>query len=577
VLYVSPLKALNNDVFVAPGGPSAAEAPFWRAEPMSRDFHFSERIGLFLEEANHSLDDPGFPDKLRREHCMDETAAALLLDFLRRQKERTRCDLPHRHHLVVEHVETGPGGVPGGRQLIIHTVWGGRVNRPYAIALQAAWQERFGERIEVFAADDCIYLVLPRDVAAANLLAMVASTTVESQLRKRLESSGFFGARFRECAARALLLTRRSINQRLPLWLSRLRSQQLLESVLDREDFPILLEAWRTCLRDEFDLHGLQKLLVELESGVISWSETRRLAPSPFAQTMTWGQINAYMYRDDTPTGDTRSRLREDLLREAVFTPELRPAVARDLIDRFEAKRRRTAPGYSPQSSRDLLDWVKERSAIPLPEWNELLDAMERDHGDEAKAELWETDFLPARVQPYDTAWLDAAMQQADLLWVGGARQRARFCFESDMPLIREEPGEDSAAEELPAEVAALFPDPAGRYDFAALLARADRAPAVLAGQLWNAVWRGLLTNDAFAALRRGIETGFKAPDVAAGARGRRRPSRRLTSRRPSFSRWKNSLPFAGNWRLLPQTPPEDDPIAGEERGKERVRLLLDR
>ena len=112
----------------------------------------------------------------------------------------------------------------------------------------------------------------------------MSSARLEALLRGKLEGSGFFGARFRECAGRALLLTRRKFNERLPLWVSRLRSKKLLEAVLAYPDFPILLEAWRTCLQDEFDLEALRALLAECESGAINWSEVYRDTPSPFAQ-----------------------------------------------------------------------------------------------------------------------------------------------------------------------------------------------------------------------------------------------------------------------------------------------------
>ncbi len=233
----------HNDVFVLPGSPKEAAAPFWKGEENGRDFHFSERIGRFLEEADGLLDDPDFLRSLQEKHCMDAKAAESLIDFLKRQREATGSRLPHRHHLVVEFVSTGPGGTP---QAVIHTMWGGLVNRPLAMALGAAWQERFGYRPEIYLSNDCIVAQLPHEISAEELLSLVDSSNVETLLRKRLEGSGFFGARFRECAGRALLLPKRRFNQRMPLWLSRLRSQKLLDAVRNFEDFPILLEAWRT-------------------------------------------------------------------------------------------------------------------------------------------------------------------------------------------------------------------------------------------------------------------------------------------------------------------------------------------
>jgi len=370
----------HNDVYVLPGSPSVKEAPFWKAEELNRDAHFAELVGLFLEEADGRLKDPAFLAELRRDYCLDPAAAEALLDYLARQREHAGCPLPHRHHLLVEHVETGPAGHPGN-QVVLHTMWGGRVNRPFALALAQAWEERFGDPVETFTSDDAVYLVLSREIAGAEVLSLVTGARLEELLRKGLEGSGFFGARFREAAGRALLLTRRRYNERLPLWVSRLRSKKLLAAVSNYPDFPLLLEAWRSCLRDEFNLDILQERLAECETGAITWSETRTLSPSPFAQVMSWRQMNHYVYIDDTPAGKTASNLRGDLLREVAFTPNLRPAISPAVIAQFEAKRRRLAPGYSPGTPRDLLDWVKERLLIPQEEWQQLLAAIQRDHG----------------------------------------------------------------------------------------------------------------------------------------------------------------------------------------------------
>ena len=368
----------HNDVFVLPGNPKAEAAPFWKAEENDRDFHFSECIGKFLEEADGQLENPSFAESLQKRNCMEPEAGAKLIDFLKRQKEATGCPLPHRHHLVVEFVSAGPGGTP---QAVIHTMWGGRINRPLSMALDAAWHARFGHRLEIYVSNDCIVFQLPHEIGGEELLSLVESTRIESLLRARLEGSGFFGARFRECAGRALLLPKGRFNQRMPLWLSRLRSQKLLEAVLNYEDFPILLETWRTCMQDEFDLESLKRVLTELESGSISWTEVHTAYPSPFTQSDWWRQVNQYMYMNDTPRPDKISRLRGSLLREVVFTAGLRPTVSRRLVEQFELKRKRLSPGYSPQTSRELVDWVMERVAIPKGEWEDLLEAMKRDHG----------------------------------------------------------------------------------------------------------------------------------------------------------------------------------------------------
>jgi len=368
----------HNDVFAVPARSAGVDAPFWKNEGFRRDFHFSSRISVFLEHANERLDDLEFISELQHECGMDSPSIHRLIDFLKRQKNHTRCDLPHRHHLLLEVVRSGPDGVPGN-QLVLHTLWGGRVNLPLAMALEAAWEERFTQRLEIFSGNDAIVLHLPHEVEEEDILTLVTATTVESLIKKRLEGSGFFGARFRECAGRSLLITANSIHERMPLWMNRLRAQKLLNRVQRYADFPILLEAWRTCLQDEFDLENLKSILDELASGSISTSVTATMTPSPFARGISWNQINEFMYRNDQPLGRDRSNLKESLFEEVVFSPDFRPAVSNDIVNQFERIKQRLSPGYAPQTPMDLIDWTKDRLFIPLPEWEALLQAMKQE------------------------------------------------------------------------------------------------------------------------------------------------------------------------------------------------------
>ena len=720
-------------------------------------------MGLFLEWAQERLEEPGFADQLGQEYGLDKASAQVLTGFLKNQQEAAHAPLPHRHHVLVEHAAAGPDKAPGS-QIIIHTFWGGRVNRPLGLALAAAWEERYGTRPEIFAGNDCLALVLAPDERAGEVLSLVKSSTVEELLRRRLEGSGFFGARFREAAGRALLLRRPRFGERLPLWMSRLKSQKLLDAVRSYPDFPILLEAWRTCLQDEFDLQNLTRLLAELESGLISRTETDTAQPSPLARSVAFTQINDYMYRTDEPRSGGPSNLSRDLLAQVVHSPELRPAIDPDLAEGFQQKAQRLHPGYAPSDARDLVDWVKERLAIPDREWQQLLAAMERDHGldrpgllreagpklvrifparaaaplvaalenldrvvralegegervetmplapdaslvQEAqspgngmdpeellpwflgewlrcygplpeefvgrtlglgparlrpaleelldqgqiiagqllqgkgkenlcdaenfeillrltragaapmleplplarlslflasfqglvrraqdqdglldrigqlsclslKAPAWEEEVLPARAGNYSPAWLDSLFQEPGLCWRGAEKERAALCFTADLDLLQAiGPGEEK--EEAKEETAPrLFPDPEAKYDFSALLKISGLSPDRLSRELWRAAWQGRVSNDTFAALRRGIMNRFKPPQEAA------QPLRPIAGRRragrAAFSRWKGSLPAQGNWFLLPRAE-ETDLMGQEELNRDRVRLLLDR
>ncbi|MBN1903584.1 MAG: ATP-dependent helicase [Deltaproteobacteria bacterium] len=374
----------HNDVFVTPSGAQIMDTPFWRSNELNRDFYFSEKISSFLEMANERLDESGFEEFLMEHHFMDETSSGLLTDFLKRQKDYTDAPLPHRHHIIFEQVQTGPAGAPGN-QLVIHTLWGGRLNRPYAMAINAAWMEKHGECLEIYPGNDSIVFQLNANIDPDEIISLVTASNMDSYLKMQLEKSGFFGARFRECAGRALLITRNKISERMPLWMTRLRSKKLLEKVIGYNDFPILIETWRTCLNDEFDLDNLRLMLSEIASGAIRWSQVKTLRPSPFAANINWNQVNQYMYETDRPA-PARSALKGDLIQDLLLNPDQRPSIDEEVIKEFELKRKRLFTGYSPQEPTELLDWIKERILIPYTEWEALISAIERDTGDKASS-----------------------------------------------------------------------------------------------------------------------------------------------------------------------------------------------
>ncbi|MBE3132601.1 MAG: ATP-dependent helicase, partial [Acidobacteria bacterium] len=376
----------HQDVEVAPVSAKSAMPPFWKAEERNRGFHVSQRIARALEDWNGKVGEPGFADELAQGYGLERGAALALSSFLVRQKEATRADLPHRHHLLVEHARD-----TAGYRIALHTLWGGRVNRPFSLALSAAWEERFGRRPECFQTDDTILLIDAEDHPAAEILALVRPENVERLLRKRLEGSGFFGARFRENAARALLLPRASVTRRMPLWLTRLRAKALYVAASKYDDFPLLIETWRTCLRDEFDMESLAMLLGEIDDGTIRIGEAATGELSPFCGDIAWKQANSLMYADDAPGGEGRTALRGDLVRELALSAQLRPRISRESIDAFQAKIQRIAEGYAPRDAREMLDWLKERVLLPRGEWDAVLAACERDAGarrEDIEAEL---------------------------------------------------------------------------------------------------------------------------------------------------------------------------------------------
>ena len=237
--------------------------------------------------------------KLIEQANFDETAAAELCAHLERQRRYTGAALPHRHHLLLEQVQSGPGGYQGPdapRQMVIHSFWGGRLNRPWALALESAWREAYGTVPEMHADNNAIVVQFKNALKPEGTVGLGdARRTWTAICASPWSAPASLAPAFGECAGRALLLTRKRFNQRLPLWMSRLQAKKLLTATKKYRDFPVLLETWRTCLADEFDLPTLRALLGDLHDGALPWTCISTSTPSPFARNVAFDQISRYM------------------------------------------------------------------------------------------------------------------------------------------------------------------------------------------------------------------------------------------------------------------------------------------
>jgi len=366
----------HNDVWVSPANARSAMAPFWRADERDRSSFISERMANLLEELEPQLDDEGFRHEVEARHCLTPAAAASLRRHLLEQRQATGC-LPNRHLILVEHTSP-PAGRGSHRQIVLHTMWGGRVNRPFATALSIAWQERWGTRPEVVHSADCVVVVYPAAVECDDPFALVPTSRLDELIERGTDGTGFFGARFREAAACALQLPRGLPGRRVPLWVHRQRAKELLEAVSAHDDFPLVLEAWRSCLQDEFELDVLRARLDEIADRRVTVRHVRTETPSPFTAQAAWKQTNELMYEDDVPT--VRAGTRADLVREMALASHLRPRIDPVLAADLGARLQRLAPGWAPRDADDLLEWVKERLLIPSHEWRLLLESVHRDH-----------------------------------------------------------------------------------------------------------------------------------------------------------------------------------------------------
>ena len=363
----------HSDVTVRPAGSKSPTPPFWRSEFTNRDFYFSDLIGKFLKTADTLLE-ASRSDELEaslRGRGFDETSATELVDFLQQQKESTGA-IPHSELVVAERTTSGPGGYtaePHEGQLFLHTAWGGRVNRPIALALESQWRREFDSELDVFADNSRIVLQLMHDARVDDVVEMLMDMDVLPRLRESLESSGLFGRLFRECAGRALLISKARFDQRVPLWMTRMQSKKLLEAAQSESDFPILMETWRTCLNDEFDMPAVDRCLTGLRNGSIRIKTVETTNPSPFARDVAHDQVSRYMYADDSPDSRTVSNLSDELIARALQDSSLRPEITGEVVNEFERKTQRREVGYQPIDELELGEWVKERVWIPQSEW----------------------------------------------------------------------------------------------------------------------------------------------------------------------------------------------------------------
>ncbi len=368
----------HNDVLVKPAGTGPSMAPFWRADALDSHGWLHERIGEFLLRANQELERDDFYHELQDRYKLFEPAAQKLIEGLRRQKLSTQCDLPHRRHLVSE-VIADPQYSSDRRMIFLHTSWGGRVNRPLALALAAAWQQHTQRPIKTIH-DDYGLLIGPiESVDPRNLLSLLENQNLDDLLINRLTHTDFFGAHFRQNAQRALLLPRNGIRKRTPLWLNRKRSKELLAQVGNYEDFPIVLETYRSCLQDEMDMDTLRLRMKEYTEGAIRYSCTTTKSPSPFASEAVWKQTNQLMYENDTPLPNLPDP-NISLVRRVAVSNQLRPRIHPDIASIFFQKLLRIYPGYSPANPDELIEWLKETLWLSKKQWEQLLHAVQRDH-----------------------------------------------------------------------------------------------------------------------------------------------------------------------------------------------------
>ena len=316
-------------VVVDPAPGRSSRLPFWKGDGPGRPAATGAARGAFLREAAAELTEAGSagtggppagpgatPALLERLTAagLDESARANLFALLHEQRAVTGV-VPSDTTLVLERYEDESGS----QRLILHSPYGRRVHEPWAMAIRERVQQRLGLAPQVVVADDGIVLQLPAASTAAEggrdglsggaELVVFDAEELTRLVRSRIDQTALFAARFRECAARALLMPGAAPGRRTPLWLQRIKSGQLLEAARQFRDFPILVEATRECLQDVYDMPALAALMERVAAGSVRVVEATVSEPSPFAHPLLFGYTAALLYQEDLPHAERRAHL----------------------------------------------------------------------------------------------------------------------------------------------------------------------------------------------------------------------------------------------------------------------------
>src|SRR3989440_4378076 len=284
----------------APGVPGAV--PFWKGEGVGRPYELGEAIGRASRELV-ALPEEKALARLEADHALDERAARNLLNFLGEQQGATGA-VPSDRAVVVERFRDEIGDW----RVCILTPFGARVHAPWALAIGARLRDSLGLEVSSLWSDDGIALHLPdADAPPPTDDVLVDPDEVEDLVVAELGGSALFGARFRENAARALLIPRRRPGERTPLWQQRLKAQGLLQVARRYGQFPVVLETYRECLQDVFDLPALKRLLRGLRTRELDVVDVETPSASPYAASLLFDYVANYMYEDDTPPAERRA------------------------------------------------------------------------------------------------------------------------------------------------------------------------------------------------------------------------------------------------------------------------------
>ncbi|ALJ18956.1 Lhr family ATP-dependent helicase [Microbacterium sp. No. 7] len=363
----------HDRVNVVPAFGQPGKLPFWHGDGLGRPSELGEALGRFSREI--AAEPPEKATARLRESGLNDNAIANLLAYLSEQREATGS-LPTDRTLTVERSRDEVGDW----RVILHSPYGMHVHAPWALAVNARIRERLGVEGSAVASDDGIIARVPdadAEPPGAELF-VFEPDELEQLVTDEVGGSALFASRFRECAARALLLPRLNPQKRAPLWQQRQRSAQLLEVARKHPTFPIILETLREVLQDVYDLPALLRVARAIGDRRIRLVETTTSQPSPFARDLLFGYVGAFMYEGDSPLAERRAAalsIDPALLSELLGKVELRELLDPAVIVQFEAEAQRLAPDRRVRGVEGVADLLRLLGPLDAAEVAERLDA----------------------------------------------------------------------------------------------------------------------------------------------------------------------------------------------------------
>jgi ATP-dependent Lhr-like helicase len=374
-------------IIVTPVKSIRPRPPFWKGEIPSRDHETCLRVGTFRHWLTENLDQPWLENQLQTSYHLDQKSTVNLINYTRRQKAQLGF-LPTHRRIVVEWFQDEMSDL----NIVIHAPFGGRVNSCWALALITTLEKQYQTEIRWSYNDDgiLIRLLAMAEPPVLELLFQIPVHEIEHLVKTALTLSPLFAIQFRYNAARALLLERSRPGKRIPLWLQRLRAADLLQLVRDLRDFPIILETYRSCLEDIFDLPALFKIIKKILTQEIQIHLVHTPFPSAMASSLLFNFLSNQMYeRDRVQLSAEVSMVSNDLLAEILNSESIPPLVTAENVTTVSSRWQNLSDSTRARGAEDLFliieklgpldtDELQQRANTQIGDWLQTLQDQNR-------------------------------------------------------------------------------------------------------------------------------------------------------------------------------------------------------